>query len=315
MKILTESQAERITNLAVPRLADYVTEYGIQCLVLGISGGIDSAVVGVLGLKTVKLLQQENYSLNIHYSFLDVHSDYQDLIKAQELARQFNFKLNKFNLTAWYEASPLLQLIPKNHTRTKVAQGNIKCRLRMIALYHFAQLNNGIYLDTDDLSEEYMGFWTKHGDEGDVKIIQHLTKDEVYDLGEHLGVPESILRSEPGDGLGVSVNNLASDQLGLPYMKIDYIISSFIRNGFNTEGDSYQLNSEKFANFLTGVSKQIDSSEDSVMKVIEQCLKTAYKRRYGDNVAHLLPHRVAMGLPDIGTREFNILYLDTIKKQ
>lgn len=313
MKILSWNQANFINELAVHRLAGYIKTSGIKCLVLGISGGIDSAVVGAIGLRTVDRLKEEGRQINVNYSFLDVQSHPDDLKRAREMALAFNFHLYEYDLTSWYEASPLLQLIPGNHPRTKVAMGNIKCRLRMIALYHFAQLTGGIYLDTDDLSEEYMGFWTKHGDEGDVKIIQHLTKDEVYDLGEDLGVPKSILRSQPGDGLGVSVNNLASDQLGLPYMMIDYIISRFLQNDFDTEGHFDQLDNLKFTKLIKSVSIEINCKEIAVTRVLHQALKTAFKRRYGDNVCHLLPKRTEMKLPEIGTEEFNALYLKAIK--
>jgi len=171
----------------------------------------------------------------------------------------------------------------------------------MITLYHFAQLNGGVVLDTDDLSEEFMGFWTKHGDEGDIKVIQKLTKDEVYDLAEYLGVPSSILESPPGDGLGVTANNQASDQLGLPYTYIDYIISRFLQNGFDTEGSFEQLRCDKYRQLIDSVAKEISKPIEAVEKILYQSLKTGFKRRYGENVANLLPNRLEMGLPVIGS--------------
>lgn len=314
MKILTEKQADRIISMAVFQLEEYIKQSKINCIVLGISGGIDSAVVGVIGVLVCHNFRDVNHPINRHYSFLDVNSDPQDVQKARELATAFRFDLKEYDLTPWYLASPLLDLIPEKHPRTKIAQGNVKCRLRMISLYHFAQLNGGIVLDTDDLSEEYMGFWTRHGDEGDVKIIQHLTKDEVYDLGEYLRIPESILTSHPGDGLGVSTNNLASDQLGLPYMEIDYIISRFIQNKFKTEGKFGQLEKKKFIKLIKTVSEEIDRPEENILKVLQQSLKTSYKRRFGDNVAHLLPSRTDMKLPELGSEKFNAVYLKAIKK-
>lgn len=195
MKILTGSQAKKIIHTAVNRLADYIREAGLKSVVLGISGGIDSAVVAAIGLLAIKKLKSHGYRVGYKYFFLDCDSRKTDLSKAKALANTCNFKLEEINLTEWFKASPLLSKIPKDHSKSKIARGNIKCRLRMIALYHFAQLENGICLDTDDLSEEYMGFWTRHGDEGDTKIIQHFTKNEVYDLGEYLEFPSKILSS------------------------------------------------------------------------------------------------------------------------
>ncbi|HSV94802.1 MAG TPA: NAD(+) synthase [Spirochaetia bacterium] len=314
MKILTELQAALIIRQATRRLAEYIKNAKLETIILGVSGGIDSAVVGAIGLKTQKWLMEEGYPLKINYSFLDVHSNPQDLVKAMDLASTLGFNLQFFDLSSWYDSSPLLQLIPPDHPRAKIAQGNIKCRLRMIALYHFAQLYNGIYIDTDDLSEYFMGFWTRHGDEGDVKIIQELTKAEVYDLGEFMNIPYSVLSSKPGDGLGVSVNNLATDQLGLPYMEIDYIISRFLQNGFDSNGQMLQLSKGKYINLMTEVSEEIDRSQQEVHSVLKQCLRTAFKRKYGENVSILLPLRLEMDLPVIGSDEFNELYLNAIKR-
>jgi NAD+ synthase len=314
MKILNDRQARLIDKLAVRRLIEYTRESGIKCFVLGISGGIDSAVVAMIGLRAAKELNENGYSITTHYSFLDIESDVLDHFKARQFADYFEFDLKEFDLTNWYRTSPLLASIPKSHPRAKIAQGNIKCRLRMIALMNFAQLNGGLYLDTDDLSEWLMGFWTRHGDEGDLKIIEHLTKDEVYDLGEYYFVPQSIQNSEPGDGLGVSVNNQAKDQLGLPYMETDYVISRFIQNGLDTQGHIDQLESDVFIKLTKFVSQEICRSEDQVTFVLKQCLKTAFKRRYGNSVACLLPNRSELELPEIGTVEFNDLYLAAIQK-
>lgn len=313
MKILTESQASRTAALAVIRLADFLQTNQLKAVVLGISGGIDSAVVAVLGLEAVDLLASRGYPVSVRYVFLDADSALGDFGKATDLAIKFDFKLGYLDLTKWYETSPLIGLIPEGHGREKVARGNIKCRLRMISLYHLAQLEGGVYLDTDDLSEEYMGFWTKHGDEGDVKIIQHLTKDEVYDLGEYLGIPESILSAPPGDGLKVTPTSAAEDQLGLPYLMTDYIMSRFVYSGFDHNG-SLELMGDPLVNVLINdLATELDRPRAKIEAVIVQALRTAYKRKYGDNVLHLLPSRAELGLPSFGTREFNELYLTVIK--
>jgi len=314
MKILTFTQAVTIADLAVERLAKYIYHNGLKAVVLGISGGIDSAVVAVLGLKTIELLARRGYEVKYRYFFLDADSASEDFLKAKDLALAFNFKLEFLDLTGWYLDSPLLGLIPQDHPRTRVAHGNIKCRLRMISLLHLAQLEGGIYLDTDDLSEELMGFWTRHGDEGDVKIIQHLTKDEVYDFGEHLGIPASILNAPPGDGLKVTPSSAAQDQLGLPYLMTDYIMSRFIRAGLDVNGNLDQLELSKFYYLLLAVAVELRQPAEKVDAVLRQALKTAFKRRYGDNVAHLLSSRRELGLPEFGTKAFNELYLAAIRR-
>lgn len=312
MKILNEKQCEKIMELAVSRTADYIKENNISGITEGISGGIDSAIVAVITLKVIEKLKQDGYDASYKFVFLDCESEPNDYKKAKVFASEFKFEMDYLDLTGWYKSSPLLDLIPEGHKREKISRANIKCRLRMISLYNFASLNNHIYLDTDDYSEELMGFWTKHGDEGDVKIIQHLTKTEMYDLGEFLGVPETILKSDPGDGLNVTKGSLAKDQLGLDYIYIEYIMNRFVEEGFDYNGSSDQLENEKYKKLIMKVSEEINQSEDKIVKILNQSLKTAFKRKYGDNVCHILPNRKELSLSEFGTKEFGKVYLGAL---
>ncbi|MFH1584004.1 MAG: hypothetical protein ABIA56_02660, partial [Actinomycetota bacterium] len=139
MKILTKDQAKKIITLATSRLADYTKKDKLKSYVLGISGGIDSSVVGIIGLLSSEEIKSQGYNIGIHYYFLKCDSNKSDLHRAQLLAKKFNFRLKEIDLTNWFKTSPLLLTIPKGHSKTKIAKGNIKCRLRMITLYHFAQ--------------------------------------------------------------------------------------------------------------------------------------------------------------------------------
>lgn len=314
MKILTKTQCKKFVNLAVERLANYIRDSGLKGVTLGISGGIDSAVMAVVGLKTCEKLKSEGYDCSYKYVFLDCESDPGDYERAKALAKKFNFKLDHLDLTSWFKASPLINEIPEGHPRAKYALGNIKCRLRMISFYHFDQIHSYIYLDTDDLSEELMGFWTIHGDVGMVKVIQHITKTEVYDVAEYLGVPETILRNKPGDGLGITAGNQAVDILGLDYIYIEYVISRFVGNGLDPNGWSDQLESEKFIKLTEKVAQEIGQPVEKVDHILRHCLGTAFKRRYGDNVCHLLPDRKEFGFPEFGTKEFDKVYLKAIRR-
>jgi NAD+ synthase len=303
MKILIQKQCESFVNLAVNRLKKYILENNLKGITTGISGGIDSAIVGVIGQKS---------GVNFKYSFLDCESPYDDFIRAKSLADKFNFKLEKINLTDWYKNSPLLNSIPENHPKTPIALGNIKARLRMISLYQQALINDYIYLDTDDMSEELVGFWTRHGDEGDVKIIQEVTKTELYDLGEYLGVPKIILEAKPGDGLNVTKDNEAIDQLGLDYIYVEYIISRFTEQGFDYNGNGEQLKSVKFLELNEIMAKEINKPENLIKKILERSLATSFKRKYGDYAPHLLPDRKEFGFLEFGTKAFNQKYLSAI---
>lgn len=312
MKILKEYQAKRITELAVRRLSDYVKDNQLKCLVLGISGGLDSAVVAALGLRAIALLKSEGYICRYSFKFLDIESDPIDRKKARELAGKLDFNLEEEYLTPWYWACPNRILNPQTHAE-RVFNGNIKCRLRMINLMGKAQITEGAVLDTDDLSEYVMGFFTKHGDVGDIKIIQNLTKDEVRDLAEYLGIPKSIVTSAPGDGLGITATNQAQDQLKIPYLKIDYLISRMIYHGFKINGDKDQPSYDYFKKLISEISKEIGEPVENVLHVIRQALKTKFKR-VGNDAVILLPSRTEMGLPELGSIDFETLYLDAIRK-
>lgn len=314
MKILTLDQATKIDHLAVTRLAEYINKYRIRHLVLGISGGLDSAVMAVIGLKAIRLLSDKGYACAPIYDFIGVESDPKDLKKARILASEEDFSLGIYNYTEWYRSSPIRQTAHSVLNNIRVANGNLKCRIRMLHLYDRAQLMNGIVLDTDDLSELLMGFWTKHGDVGDIKVIQQLTKEEVRDLGEFYHITRHILDSAPGDGLGVTDTNRASDQLGMSYLKTDFVMSYLVRMGLNYNGDPSQLENEHIKYYIAELAAAIDEPVEAVTHVAEQSLKTAFKRVYGDDVPSLLPSRFELGLPEVGSENFEEIYLAAIKK-
>ncbi len=318
MKILKHQQATQITQEAVQKLAGYILKYGLKSLVEGVSGGIDSAILAAIMERTQAYLAKLDYHIDTHYYFLDCNSKPFDRERADALATKLGFLLEYVDLSYVYD-TPLVQFA-RVHAQTerdfRVARGNAACRERMKFLYQAALLFKGIYPDTDDLSEEWMRFWTLKGDEGNVKLFQHFTKREMYDLGEYLGVPQIILDSAPGDGLNVTEANAASDQLGLQYESTDYIVSRFVENGFNgtnddmENGEYVQLSSTKFRTLMAVVAGEIGTTQETVHKVLTQVLRYAFKVKAGDSAVHLLTahDRVRFGLPEIGTPEFSSLY-------
>ncbi|KKT28603.1 MAG: NH(3)-dependent NAD(+) synthetase [Candidatus Collierbacteria bacterium GW2011_GWC2_44_18] len=314
MKILTLNQASLITKLAVTKLAQYLKKNGLHHIVLGISGGLDSAVMAAIGLRAIKLLKTQGYECGYTFDFIGIESNPNDLKKARILAQELGFELNEYDYTDWYRQSPIRQNEHHNSPRLRVANGNLKCRIRLLHLYDRAQLLGGIVLDTDDLSELLMGFWTKHGDVGDVKVIQYLTKEEVRDLGEILDIPAVILESAPGDGLGVTDTNQAKDQLKMDYLKTDYVMSRLIGSGLDYNGETSQLSSHFLVGVINQIASEIHEPTENVFHVARQSLKTAFKRKYGDDVAILLEDRKEMGLPELGYLSFNEIYLEAITR-
>ena len=134
----------------------------------------------------------------------------------------------------------------------RIRRGNIKARLRMITLYNIAAANGGLVASTDNYSEMAMGFWTLHGDVGDLSPIQSLNKSwEVPALARWLGVPESIWRAKPTDGLGIDDNDEA--QFGYTYLELDLMlfnITKTLHDGLTTDlFEDYREDLEKFLDF------------------------------------------------------------------
>ncbi|MDK2873680.1 MAG: synthase, partial [Desulfomicrobiaceae bacterium] len=116
---------------------------------------------------------------------------------------------------------------------TPLAEGNLKARLRMLFLYHVAQLSGGCVLSTDQVDELLTGFWTLHGDVGDVSPIQLIPKTVEYGLAEilcqYLDDPAPLraaMAAVPTDGLGISASDL--DQLGVPsYAEVERLFYEY----------------------------------------------------------------------------------------
>ena len=205
---------------------DYYYFNGIQSLVVGVSGGIDSAVVSTLcaetGLPTyVVCMPLESKFENSKLS--DVHSKglaekYSNVTRVEvELSSAYEHFIQAVNW--WSEA----QNFDKDEfTSSELANANTKSRLRMVTLYQIAGAKNGIVVGTGNKVEDYgIGFYTKYGDGGvDIAPIADLYKTEVWELGRHLGVDERIVAANPTDGLWDDGRN-DEDQIGATYAELE----------------------------------------------------------------------------------------------
>ncbi|MCX6034589.1 MAG: NAD(+) synthase [Chloroflexi bacterium] len=172
------------------------------------------------------------------------------------------------------------------------AAGNIKVRLRMITLYHIAQLTGGLVVSTDNLSEFWMGFWTLNGDVGDYSPIQHVLKGlEEYVIAEALGVPQESLTAVPTDGLDVIPGGTDEDQLGLPYHELDRVIVRLLQNKFD---GTRRCTPTELDALIGGISRETGLLADKVAHVANQLASSHYKRHWPGLVT-----REEAGLPDL----------------
>ncbi|MEI6378815.1 MAG: NAD(+) synthase [Candidatus Falkowbacteria bacterium] len=239
---LTQQQLADVAKYASSNLYAYCVKNNIHHLVVGSSGGLDSAVTLKLAQLACNLAEKDGYELKSIGMVLPCFSSRRSIDLGRLAIRSAGAEVIEINLDKAFSALMnnaveegigwQLDDIEPDVTaadwrqRRIIAQGNIKARLRMIHVYQVAGLLKGIVLSTDNLSELWMGFWTLHGDVGDYGMIQNLLKGlELYDLARYLGVPKEIIAAKPDDGLGIGKGD--EDQLHAPYDKIDEVMITF----------------------------------------------------------------------------------------
>ena len=206
---------EVLKNRIVDWLQEYTSNAGITALVVGVSGGIDSAVSSTLAAETglptyvlgMPLLQKEEQE-----SLSDAHLNW--------LGDNYsNIITEKFDLSNLFE---VFRYTMRKYGEDKLALANSRSRLRMVTLYQVAQSVGGIVVGTGNKVEDYgIGFYTKYGDGGvDIAPIADLYKTEVWELGRHLGVDERIVDALPTDGLWDD-GRCDEDQIGASYEQLE----------------------------------------------------------------------------------------------
>jgi len=197
-------------------LKDYYYMYGIKAFVVGVSGGIDSAVVSTLCAKT----ELPTYVLTMPLHSKEENTALSELHAYGLVEKYSNVTLVNVDLTRTYDT--LMTWVDDTFTGNKLANANTKSRLRMVSLYQVAGSVGGIVVGTGNKVEDYgVGFYTKYGDGGvDIAPIADLYKTEVWELGKHLGVDERIVDAVPTDGLWDD-GRKDEDQIGASYEQLE----------------------------------------------------------------------------------------------
>lgn len=214
-------------------VSEYLDNNKLQSLVLGISGGIDSALCAAL-LKPVC----EAHNIPLIGRSITIETNASDEIaRSIAVGEAFCHDFQHLDLTQTFlENKKLLVNFDDSHL-SKMRQGNMKARMRMMILFDLAQLYRGMVISTDNYTEFLTGFWTLHGDVGDYAPMQFLWKTEVYNLASFLlneETPEqraalqSCIDATPVDGLGISKSDC--EQLGVPnYFEADKIFAAYFQ--------------------------------------------------------------------------------------
>ena len=186
-------------------------------IIVGLSGGIDSAVTASV---CVKAIGPEKVTGLLLFEKKTVDStDHKD---AKELARSLRIETLEFPIDEVFDS--FLTNFPIK-TKDRVTIGNLKARIRMASLYFIANARNFLVAGTGDRSEDLIGYFTKYGDGGvDFLPIAHLYKTQVKDLGEHLGLPSQILNKPSSPNLWEG--HKATDEIPMDYDLLDLALVS-----------------------------------------------------------------------------------------
>ena len=212
-------QTEKVINHIVGWLRDYANAHNIQGFVVGVSGGIDSAVTSTLcantGLKTLCV------EMPIHQNKSHVNRAKEHIYMLKN--RFSNVSEQHVNLTPVFEEFVSIVPKPASQDQLDFTLANTRARLRMTTLYYLAGIHGYLVAGTGNKVEDFgVGFYTKYGDGGvDLSPIADLLKSEVYELGKFLGVPKSIQIAAPSDGL-FEDSRSDEQQIGASYEELEW---------------------------------------------------------------------------------------------
>ncbi|MCF8044601.1 MAG: NAD(+) synthase [Desulfarculaceae bacterium] len=207
-------------------LAGYLTANpALKSLVVGLSGGIDSALTCILAAET--LTDIPDVRLIGRSLPIETNTD-EETARGKTIGRLFSDSYETRDLSTAYQ-NLYRELVPEARAEDdsfneKIRRGNIKARVRMIYLFDLAHANSGMVLSTDNLTELLLGFWTLHGDVGNYGLIQNLWKTEVYGLAAHLEDRfRQSGRTEKADALNASIDAVPTDGLGITSSDFDQL--------------------------------------------------------------------------------------------
>lgn len=210
---------EKVIDHIVDWLKNYATKAGVKGFVIGISGGIDSAVTSTLCAKT---------GLDLLCIEMPIHQASSHVTRAQEhiayLKKHFpKVKSSLVNLTPVFEEFKSEVSLDGKQATVDMALANTRARLRMTTLYYHAGLYSLLVAGTGNKVEDFgVGFFTKYGDGGvDLSPIADLMKSEVFEIGRFLDLPESIINAAPSDGL-FGDDRSDEDQIGASYPELEW---------------------------------------------------------------------------------------------
>ena len=218
-------------DYAVERIIEFIRDAvrrtGTRGVVIGLSGGVDSSVSAALA---VKALGRGGVVGLILPDFETTPPE--DVEDAEELAESLGIEHHKLDIHGIYETYG--RLLPFFDEGRRVANGNLRARIRMTILYYYANISNRLVCGTSDKSELLLGYYTKYGDGGvDIMPIADLYKTQVRELARRLGLPRKL--SEKPSSPRLWPGQMAESELGITYEEADQILYLYVDHNRSIE--------------------------------------------------------------------------------
>lgn len=255
-------EVEKVTTFIVKWLSDYATNAKVNGFVIGISGGVDSAVTSALCAQT---------GLTTLCAEMPIHQHVDQANRGREhieqLKKRFpNVKSVEADLTVVFDTFKNNLPICDDKTKLDLSLANTRARLRMTTLYYFAGIHGLLVTGTGNKIEDFgVGFYTKYGDGGvDLSPIADLMKSDVYALGKYLEIPDSIQKAAPTDGL-FGDSRTDEEQLGASYDELEW---AMIEVANNKKIEDFEGREKQ----VFEIYKQLNSINQHKMKPIPVCL-------------------------------------------
>lgn len=265
----------------------YLEDNKLSAMVLGISGGLDSTVTAAI----CNEVERRNpnlkfYGVSLPCSSNKIEENLSSMMTMKAFCNPYQYWVQ--HIDEAYNA--MFKMCNYKVGTTTIGQGNIKARIRMMYLYNLANYINGLVIDTDNLTEHYLGFFTIHGDVGDFNPIGGLWKHEIYTLATYLywtyrnkndsskmNALEKAINIKPTDGNGVNDNGdmgqiapaFINDNSIDAYAKVDNIIKDYL--------ESFAFGDEMQKQTIQNLRN--DYGADTVDGIISRIERTEYKRK------------------------------------
>ena len=232
MQVLPEIDVEFEVARRVSFIKKQLLTSGLNALVLGISGGIDSCTLGRLAQLAVNELNHENHE---SYQFIAVRLPYDTQADEDDAQQSIDFIEPTHSVSvnvqpgvdaihaSTSQALEAAGLLPDSIAKQDFVKGNVKARTRMVTQYEIAGMVDGLVLGTDHSAENITGFYTKYGDGAcDLAPLFGLSKRQVRAVAAHLGAPHNIITKSPTADLESLAPQKADElALGMTYDQID----------------------------------------------------------------------------------------------